>query len=204
MNALINNATGAVLEWGAVDYVAGPGQSVATIDDAGSFPQDTPNRYVKVVSGLFVAMSPGERVAVDLTIPQRRAQRVTEPLEIQVSTNETGSGGGWGDVIAPISAQPLLAGAYQCVCGLELALLANSATHTAQARLMLNGVEVATWQNPRSAYTRFQFQDALLFATGAAPTLALQIRRFGPGAGTARARRASIVLYPAAPILAEL
>jgi len=204
INALIHTATGSVLEWGAVSYVPSPGQSVMAIEDAGSFPEDTPNHYVKVVGGLFVAMSPGERVAVDLTIPQRLAQRVSEPLEIQVATNETSPDGGWGNVIAPTPCQPLLAGAYQLVCGFELALLASSATHTGQARLMLSGTEVATWQNPRSSFTRFQFADVLVFPTGASPTLALQIRRFGPGAGTARARRASIVLYPAAPILAEL
>ena len=204
ISARINNATGAVLEWGAAALVAGLGETVVPIVDPGSFPEGEPNRYVKVVAGLFFPMTLPERAAVNLAIPQRRAQRVMHVTEVMVNTNETDPGGGWGDLIALTTAQPLLAGTYEIRLGFELALVMNSIAHTAQAQLEVDGVEVGTWNNSRQAYNRCQYQDSLVFATGATPAFRLRIRRFGGGAGTARARRASLVLLPAAPILVEL
>lgn len=194
-NALINVATGAVLEWGAIEYVPGPGQAVVKILDNGmTFPARTPNHYVKVMGGFFQAMTAKERAAVDLVIPQRRAQRFVQQAETAVTTSETSPGGGWGDMIPPTAAKPLVAGPYQIVCGFELALLVNSTEHTAQARLEIDGVEVATWHNPRSAYSRCQFIETIAFAQGTKPTFRLQIRRLGVGPGTARGRRGSISL----------
>jgi hypothetical protein len=204
INALIHNATGSVLEWGTVEYVPAAGQSVVQVFDASTFPEGEPNIYVKVLGGFFMAMNALERRAVNLAIPQRRPQRVLHEDEELVTTNETSPGGGWGDFIPLVTAEPLLAGPYQVVCGFELALLANSAVHTAQARLRIDGVEVATWQNPRSPYNRCQFIDTIAFPHGATPTFSVQIRRFGAAPGTARARRGSVLIYPAPPIAVEL
>jgi hypothetical protein len=206
INALIHNATGSVLEWGAVQYVAGPGQSVVVIIDPGSFPEGEQNRYVRVAGGLFVAMTPAERAAVNLAIPQRRAQRVAHAAQVIIATGEGAPGGGWGNVIAPTTLEPLVGGAYQLVCGFELGLGVDSPSHAAQARLHVSGTEVGTWVTTRAAYTRFQLLDTFVYATGARPIVRLQIRRLGTPApaAVARARRASIVLYPAMPILAEL
>lgn len=204
ISARINTATGAVLEWGAAALVAGPGETIVSIANPESFPEGHPNRYVKVVAGLFSPMTLPERAAVDRAIPQRRVQRVRHLAEVTVSTNETDAGGGWGNVIALTHAQPLIAGSYQVACGFELALVTGSALHTAQAQLQVDGAEVATWHNPRQAYNRCEYHDTVLHVTGAAPTFRLRIRRLGGGLGTARARKATIMLIPAAPILAEL
>jgi hypothetical protein len=204
MQARIDNATGAVIEWGAVDFVAAPGQSIVPITDPGSFPEGVPNRYVRVTSGFFVAMTLAERHAVNLTIPQRRRQRVQHAGEVTVNTNESASGGGWGDVIGLTTAEPLLSGSYEILCGFELGLVDSSGLHTSQAQLRIDSVEVALWQNARSAYNRNQYVATHVYVTGSMPTFQLRIRRLGPGPGTARARRASIVIVPSPAIDTEL
>jgi hypothetical protein len=204
-NALIHDATGAVLAWGYSAFLPDAGQSVVIVTDPATYPTGgVPSLYVKVVSGLFAAMTPAEIAAVNLAIPQRRPQRVAHDPEVTAVTNQMDPGGGWVDVIGLTTAEPLLPGTYQIVCGFELAMVASSAVHTGQCRLQVEGIEVATWQNPRSAYNRCQYVETFVFELGETPSFRLQLRRFGGGVGVARARKASIVIYPSEPISAEL
>jgi hypothetical protein len=205
IQALVFNVTGSVLAWGSTEFVAGPGQSVASVTDQSSFPEGQENRYVKVVSGRFVAMTPAERVAVDLALPFRRSHRVRRNSDVMVATGESSPGGGWGDFIPLTTTLPLLRGSYQVTCGFELALVGGPAvTGRAQARLEIDGVEVATWQTPRAPYHRCEFADVIVMPTDMPHTLRLQLRRFGPGPGSAHARRGGIAIAPAAPIDMEL
>ena len=131
------------------------------------------------------------------------AQRIQHVNEVTVSSNEGDPGGGWGDVIPFVFADPLVAGPYQVIAGLEISLMANAIAHTAQAQLLIDGAEVALWSNPRAAYNRVEFSTAYVFPSGDTPSFQLRLRRFGPGAGTARARRAQVLILPC-PVLVEL
>jgi hypothetical protein len=200
-NVLIHTATGAVISWGAQAFTPGAGQSVVQAEGE-SFPDGAFNKYVKVAGGVFVAMTAPERAAVDAVFAVRKILRVSRAAEFTVTTGQADAGAGWASVFsAPLQSPPLEAGAYQLSVSFELSLLAPAVwgaggpNTSAQARLMMNGAEIASWISPFDQYARQTAVFSSSMAAGDAPLFDFQVRRFG-AAATARARRVQLTITP--------
>ena len=214
LNAKVLNATQQVLEYGSIDYTTAPGWNGATMTQVpladGASPPITngvevPLKYVKVSGGQLVEMNQTEKDLVDSLTPSSAVQRITAGPE---QTVNAGAGGadtttGWASVIGGMKTSrfPLIAGDWQLVVSLELALQAagnwNNAgpDRAAQARLLWNGSEIATWVWPHPLYTGFGTVMGATLAEGVKPTIDIQLRRWG-SAGVARIRRVRFELAP--------
>lgn len=214
LNAKILNATQQVIEYGSIDYVNAPGWNGATMTQValldGATPPvvngvEVPLKYVKVVSGVLVEMTQPEKALVDSLTPSNVVQRGSANAE---QTTNTGAGGadtttGWVSVFGgpKTSLYPLIAGDWQLIVSLELALAAVASWNNAgpaaaaQARLMWNGSELHTWIWPHPLYCAFSVPVGATLAEGTKPTIDVQFRRWGT-AGTARIRRVRFELAP--------
>lgn len=222
-NARIHTATGYVKEYGYTDYTQDPTfnpavESQVEITEGTSPPDGIPLQHVKVVVpaptvdnptplGEFATMTAPEIAAVDLIFPVRIVQRKSKTAETVVTTGDTDAGGGWASVLGgSATCRPVIAANYQLLVSLDLSLVANAVwgasgpNKTAQARLTMDGTEIATWVHP---FTTYETKDVTLgaaLAQGAAPVFDIQIRRFGPGPASVRARRVRIEIGPTGDI----
>ena len=131
-------------------------------------------------------------------------QRKSQAGELIVAAGAVDASTGFASVFgAPLSVAPLAAGDYQLLVSFELSLTANAVWGTsgpdraAQARVLWNGVEIATWVTPFAQYTLLSGAASATLVDGATPQFDLQLRRFG-AAGSARMRRARVELSPIA------
>lgn len=214
LNAKVLNATQQVLEYGSIDYISAPGWNGATMTQVplldGATPPvvngvEVPLKYTKVVGGQLTEMTQVEKDLVVSLTPSLAVQRITAGPE---QTVNTGAGGadtttGWASVIGGVktSGFPLTAGDWQLVVSFELALQATAAWNNAgpdraaQARLLWNGSEIATWVWPHPLYCGFATVMGANLAEGVKPTIDIQLRRWGT-TGVARIRRVRFELAP--------
>lgn len=206
-HAVIDTATGYVKRYGTVDFtlesVFKPlTETQVDINTVTQIPDGVLQEYTKVVGGNFVEMTAPEKAAVDAVLPTNVVQRKIVDAETIVATGSTDATTGWASVVGgTVTARPLKAGDYQLAVAFELSLTAvavwaaGGPDRAAQARLLLNGAEIATWVEPLNFYSRMGVTLGDVFTEGAVLTLDLQIRRFGP-AGSARARKIRLELSP--------
>lgn len=215
-NAVVQNSTGSVLQFGFGDFTdvnANPYFNPATmsqvqVQDAATVPVvngvPVPLKYVKVVSTQFVEMTALEKAAVDAVTPTSAVQRILFANEtIVTSGHASDATTGFATVIGGVkTSSPLVAGDYQLAVTFEMSLVANAIwdnngpRSAAQARLLWNGSELQSWVAPLAFYTTFSAILGAQLADGSTPTIDLQIRRFGLAGMNVRARRVRIELAP--------
>lgn len=206
-NAVIRTSTGSVLRYGYADFSGDGAFDAATetqlaLNESAIEPEGVPLKYIKVVAGEFVEMSPAEKAAVDAVTAVGHVLRKLQFDEITVADGGTDTSTGFTSVFgAALQVPPLKAGDWQLIATFELALVAGASwsgtgpDRAAQARLMWNGAEIATWLNPHAHYLTLSASFGATLTEGETPTLDLQIRRFGV-AGSARVRRVRLELAP--------
>lgn len=206
-HALIQNNTTGILRYGFQDFTTDQDYNAGTmtqvnIADEAAAPDDVLIKYCKVVALLIVEMTPAEKIIVDNLTPTAAVQRKIVDPETVIATGGADAVTGWASVIGGVvTTKPLIASDYQLAVAFELSLVAAAVwgaggpDRAAQARLLMNGAEIATWVEPMHVYSRMGVTLGDVFARGTVLTFDLQIRRFGT-AGSARARRIRLELAP--------
>ncbi len=215
-NAVVQNATGSVLQFGFPDFTdlnANPyfnpvTMSQVQVQDDATVPvvngTPVPLKYVKVVSGQFVEMTALEKSAVDTATPTSSVQRILTPGEtIVTSGHASDATTGFASVLGGVkTSRPLTAGDYQLAVTFEMSLTGNAIwdnngpRSAAQARLLWNGSELQSWVGPLAFYSTFSALLGAQLSEGSTPTIDLQVRRFGLAGVSVRARRVRIELAP--------
>lgn len=203
-NAVIKTATGSVVATGYTDFTSQlkAGEEQVAVNPGAIEIEGVSLRYQKIVGGEFVEMTESEKGIVDASTPVAVVQRKTGSPELVVANGGTDAATGFASAIGGvITSRPLKAGDYQLLVTFEMAMVANATwgatgpDRAAQARLLWNGVEIATWINPFAFYSAFSVVAGDTLAEGFQPTIDLQVRRFG-NAGSARIRRVRLELAP--------